>query len=122
MNKRIRKKKHLGEFDFKGFEIVCHFHSPLEEERIDRVLDLFCEFADKHNFGCGGGVDAYGMTQFITKEIPCVKQKSWKRYPQYKDAHCTEEDQKLMKEWLESLPDVKLVEIGKLVSAHHSKW
>jgi len=57
MKKRIRKKKHVGEFRESGFELVFQFEPMLTAEQGNQLLDDFLENAIEANdlyFGGGG--------------------------------------------------------------------
>jgi uncharacterized protein YggL (DUF469 family) len=116
MNKRIRKKKHLGEFDYRGFEITCTFVSPIDPEIL---MDQFIEFVELHDLGIGGGGDQNSMGFFVTKHIPGRRKPNGKRH--YKHAHCDQRDQEILKEWLSRRPEILSVSIGRLIGATRGK-
>jgi uncharacterized protein YggL (DUF469 family) len=41
MRKRLRRKKHLGEFRQFGFSVACRFRKGLSREEFDRFVDDF---------------------------------------------------------------------------------
>lgn len=61
MKKRIRKKKHLGEFD--KFGIVVAFD--VEEDKMDEIIDNVCNFADSHDLYVWGGGYRHISTQHV---------------------------------------------------------
>lgn len=70
MKKRLRKKKHLGEFD--KFGIVLTFD--VEESMMDELIDSVNNFADSHDLYAWGG--GYGdiSTQHVVSnyDVPQV--------------------------------------------------
>lgn len=61
MKKRIRKKKHLCEFDKLG--LIVSFDEPAE--KIEEVIDFVCDFADAHGLYAWGGGYGHLSTQKV---------------------------------------------------------
>ena len=114
MKARLKKKRHLGKFDYKGFEINCKFTPPLSEEALDRLMNDFIDFIESVDLGCGGGADPLQMGQFITKYIQNKRGKN----RSFHGADCTETDKELVLNWLNSY-GIKEIEIGPLKGAWH---
>jgi uncharacterized protein len=56
MRKRLRKKKHLGEFRKLGFDVDCRLKQDLSASDFDRFIDDFIEQAiEAHGLQFGGG-------------------------------------------------------------------
>lgn len=70
MKKRIRKKKHLKEFD--KFGIVITFD--VEESLMNELIDSVCSFADSHGLYAWGGGYGHISTQHVAGnyEVPQV--------------------------------------------------
>jgi uncharacterized protein YggL (DUF469 family) len=59
MNKRIRKKKHRGEFDYQGFEVRALFADPGDETRVafcNKLADDFLKFIEANDMAYGGSL------------------------------------------------------------------
>lgn len=61
MKKRIRKKKHIGEFD--KFGIILTFD--VSNDKIEEVIDFVNDFADAHGLYAWGG----GYGSFSTQKV-----------------------------------------------------
>ena len=58
MKKRLRKKKHLGEFRQFGFSLACRFHTSVSFEQFDRFVNGFIiEAIEAEGLAFGGGGD-----------------------------------------------------------------
>lgn len=56
MRKRLRKKRHLGEYRQLGFSLQCKFGSVLSPEAFDQFTDAFlAEAVERHGLIFGGG-------------------------------------------------------------------
>ncbi len=115
MNRRLRKKKHLGEFNYRGFEVVCEFFPLLSEGEVDDFLDDFIEFVEANDLGCGGSCSSSRMEQFITKYVPTRRKSNGKMH--YKNEHCTDSDREKVKAWIESKVALKTIVVHPLVGA-----
>ena len=66
MNKRLRKKKHLGEFREFGFKAGFRFSDQLTIETRNNLLDRFIEAAiEKNGLQYGGGGDGNEWNGFV---------------------------------------------------------
>lgn len=54
MKKRLRKKKHLGEFDCIGFSLEVTFN--IGDGEFDALHDAFIDYIESINLCCGGGM------------------------------------------------------------------
>lgn len=61
MKKRLRKKKHLGEFD--KFGLIVSFDEPAD--KIEEIIDFVCDFADTHGLYAWGGGYGHISTQKV---------------------------------------------------------
>lgn len=111
MNKRLRKKKRRGEFNWLGFEFECRFDPELGTEsdaqgncEVDRFLDAYIAFIESLSLGTGGGTGPRQMGQFVIKYVP-GKRRPNGRTP-HRHVHCTEEDRSKVEAWLRSHPFV----------------
>jgi len=114
MNRRLRKKKHKGEFNYKGFEVTCKFEPELDEQGVDFFLDSFIEYVESVGLGCGGGLNTKDMGQHIARCAPCHRKRNGKIH--YKSDHCTENDRQSIKKWLED-NGAKQIVVGSLFPA-----
>jgi uncharacterized protein YggL (DUF469 family) len=62
MKKRLRKKKHLGEFQELGAEIVVRLHAGTD---FDAFLDKFLDAVEKNGLRCGGGGMDRDLSVFV---------------------------------------------------------
>lgn len=113
MNRRIRKKRRIGEFNYKGFKVTCTFDPPLAD--VDRVLDEYIAFCEAHNLGTGGGMSDKTFEQFVT-EIGRPRRLGGGRY-WYPDVHATEADRALVWDYLSKLPGVQYLAVSGLIGA-----
>ena len=103
MRKRLRKKKHLGEFQELGFELSFDYVvSDVEEE--DALLDAFLlEAVEAHGLLFGGGGGHGSWSGFAAAGA--------------KGASATEADREAVRAWLEGRPEVRAARIGPLRDA-----
>ncbi len=114
MNKRIRKKRHVGEFNTKGFEVTCTFDPPLPD--VDRVLDDYIAFCEANSLATGGGMSDKSFGQFITR-VGRPRHIGGGRY-RYPDVDATEADRALVWDYVSKLPTVQ----GPAVSELRGAW
>ena len=116
MNKRIRKKKHVGEFDWLGFAIEGNFDPPFPDENnfveSDKFIDELIDFCEVHDLGVGGGQSAGEFGFFVEKAVA----RGWKssRQRRWVFKHCTEADRHLLIGWLAGKDFVKDPVVGPL--------
>ena len=55
MKKRLRKKRHLAEFQALGFYVTGTLDDALDDAKADRLLDDWIEFIESRGLVCGGG-------------------------------------------------------------------
>jgi uncharacterized protein YggL (DUF469 family) len=103
MKKRLRKKKHLGEFQEFGFEVSCRFNSELSDEQFEQFIDTFLQEAIESNgLSFGGGGDKQEWKGFVTLD---------------RSGSATEEHRINVSKWLESRPEVIYIKVDSLVDA-----
>lgn len=54
LNRRQRKKLHVGEFQEFVFEVFVRFKAPLNAQAWDGWIDALCEYVDQLGLGCCG--------------------------------------------------------------------
>lgn len=104
MRKRLRKKKHLGEFKQMGFSFRLLFDPPLED---DEYWGLFRKFG-KWLFGRGfvfGG--SFGSTEWGGHIDP------------YSNNSATEQDRQAVREWWEAQDQPPQTGVGGLQDANY---
>lgn len=116
MNKRLRKKKHVGEFDTLGFEIEVTWIRPLTPDLIEWILDDLIEWAEARHMGCGGVIGPHSMGHFFCKHKPP------RRLPNGKErcvgVSCTEADRQALMDWVRRWEyHVGSFTVGPLVSS-----
>ncbi|RRJ96004.1 DUF469 family protein [Opitutaceae bacterium TAV4] len=107
MKKRLRKKKHLGEFRQFGFELTCRFQTDVPVERFDRFVDEFIADAieaDGLTFG-GGGDLKRGWSGVVSRD--------------HRYASITEEDREHVHGWLLGQEIVAAVELSEPCDLWH---
>lgn len=118
MKKRLRKKKHRGEFNTKGFHAEGTFTRSLTSEEADSFIDAFIAFAESNDLGLGGGTSLESFGQYITRHVPGTRRNHGARggRPRWRDANCTEADRALVEKWLRARPYVSetSLSIGEL--------
>ena len=105
MKKRLRKKKHEGEFQEFGFEVSFGLLADLAFEERNAVLDAFITEAIEANglqFGGGGTTTWEG---FIALDKP--------------RGSATEDHRSVVTAWLEKNPKIVNVQVGELRDAWH---
>jgi uncharacterized protein len=96
MKKRLRKKRHKGEFQEFGFDILIQFNQTISFDKKEIFIDDFIELIEELNLLFGGGRYELKMEGFITAEKGSV----------------TNLDENKISSWLESKSD--LVESFKI--------
>ena len=109
MNKRLRKKKRIGEFQEFGFEVGFRFSSKLDEETRNNLIDCFIEKAIEDNglqFGGGGGESEW--IGFVTTEKP--------------RGSTTTHHQEAVKQWLNQ--EIKILEyyVTSMIDSWHGDF
>lgn len=104
MKKRLRKKLHKGEYRQFGFEVSFRFRPGLNEESVEEFLQAFLIWAfEEHDLTFGGGGGDDGWSGFIV--------------PERKSA--TEEDRRVVADWLAGRGELVEYQAGPLVDAWH---
>lgn len=116
MRKRLRKKKHLGEFIQYGFEIdgTWKEQGVYLIEQQDKFMDALIDFCEANDLACGGGGNADTFGFFITK---VRRLKVWKPKNKYVNVSATGDDRKLMQDFLASRSELATFVVGELVDA-----
>ncbi len=105
LNRRQRKKHHLGEFQEFVFEIAIAFKQAMDEAQHDRFLDDLIDFIESRDMlvaGLGGRYpisDTDGVIQASDRPSP------------------SDEDRSAVRDWLLARPEVHAVTIGDLRDA-----
>lgn len=55
MKRRLRKKRHLGEFRQYAFVLAARYEADVPEEKLDDRLDQLIRFVESRNLGVTGG-------------------------------------------------------------------
>jgi len=67
LNRRQRKKQHLGEFQEMGFHLCWGFQSVLDEEGLDDFCDSFISMIESRGLCCAGSFSSEGANCFIVR-------------------------------------------------------
>jgi uncharacterized protein YggL (DUF469 family) len=105
MKRRLRKKKHLGEFKLLGVEILINLNSKDNYDRFHTGFIL--EAIEGNNCFFGGGGMADKLEGFI--ELGCVSDKPESRL-------------KAITQWLDTRSDVSTFQIGRITDAWHGPF
>lgn len=119
MNRRQRKKKHVGEFDYKGFEFEVLFKTEKQDHELEKIVDDLISYVESIDLGVGGGANRTSIGFFATKHLPTRPNSIGKMY--YKNAHCTDSDRNKVESWLRSRLPLDVVKVGLLVSSTTGK-
>ena len=108
MRKRLRKKRHLGEFQEFGFEVRIVWVDHLTEKQEDDAIDSFTlEAVEANRLYCGGGGRRGQWGVFATSA---------------KRPGATEEQRRAVEHWLSQCPAVKEFKVGPLVDAWYGPF
>ena len=66
MNKRLRKKKHRGEFKEVGFDFKICFTPVFDKEKQFEIIDNIYWLIEQHGFIAGGGCDESSCDGFMS--------------------------------------------------------
>lgn len=67
MKKRLRKKKHVGEFRELGFEVRATLHNEISPEQHEAFVDQWIELVEARGLAFGGGGRAPVFEGFVTR-------------------------------------------------------
>ncbi len=68
MNKRLRKKKRVGEFKELGFELLGYLRPGISDRDIDAFVDRLIVVVEARKLGFGGGGGRHGKFEgFVTR-------------------------------------------------------
>jgi uncharacterized protein len=110
MRKRLRKKKHLGEFRQLGFEVTCQLQPNLSSESFDRFIDEFlAEAIEAHGLSFGGGGSPESDWSGVVART-------------HRYASTTEEHRQLVQIWLRHRPEIRAFELSEPVDLWHGKF
>lgn len=105
MRKRIRKKRHLGEFREYGFSVSFSFvvetSAGKDDEQLAFIESFIAEAIEANGLCCGGG-GGKEWEVFITRDGR---------------GSATETDRANVFNWLEKQPAIKGISVGPLVDA-----
>jgi uncharacterized protein YggL (DUF469 family) len=107
MNKRLRKKKHLGEFRQMGFSAECRLRSGLSSAEFDQFTDEFIAQAIEARrlvFG-GGGSPNRGWSGIVCRDAS--------------HDSTTDGDKAAVHHWLEQRPEVESFRLSDFWDVWH---
>lgn len=113
MNKRRRKKSHVGEFRCLAFQVAGQFKVD-DTDIADKFLDDAIDFAEKHGLGIGGGCSKFGFS-FVVQAFAKIRGRK-----HFKSVTCTPEHQRLVGEFLSLRTELKRSEVGSFFDSYHS--
>jgi uncharacterized protein YggL (DUF469 family) len=106
MKKRLRKKRHLGEFQERGFEVRFLLAPATEDATVlDRFVDEYIAFVEGRHYMTGGGFGPppHESGQYLAR---------WRRW-----TDMTEADRAAVEQWFAAHPLVTSVTVGPLQSS-----
>ena len=65
MNKRIRKKKRIGEFYEPFYIVKTHFNRTLTSEEVDKFVDCIIDFCDNNKIGFPCGITCHNSFDYM---------------------------------------------------------
>ena len=101
MNKRKRKKFHVGEYTEYGFSIGADVKLDNQSPEADQFCDDLIDFVEGRGCGVGGGIGSK-VSVFCTR---------------IERGSCTDEDREAVIKWLYEHPLVTNYEVGDLLDA-----
>jgi len=101
MKKRLRKKKHVGEFQQFGFDVDASLRSNMDREALSAFSDRFIAHVEANNLAFGGAIGPM-VAGFATR---------------FDRGSATEEDRASITTFLQGDPDVVQHEVGALRDA-----
>jgi uncharacterized protein len=104
LNRRQRKKLHLGEFQEMGFPLHWEFRETLDEKARDQFFDSFVSMLESRGLCCAGGFSAEGCDLFVAR---------------LGRGTVSPEDQGAIVDWLQGVQLVVSVCAGALVDTWH---
>ncbi len=104
MNKRMRKKHHVGEFEQLGFALTFTLGDGVSDEGVDRFIEEFvARFLEPRDLACGGSTG-----------------RSWEVFVSKPNGRSvTEDDRVAASAWLGAWPGVEGIQMGPLEDAWH---
>jgi uncharacterized protein len=105
MNKRIRKKHHVGEFGERGFVVTFTLDGQVADDRVHAFLDrLADEVLEPRSLQCGGGGD-----------------RTWQLFVFRTDGQAaSDDDRAAVSGWLAGRTEASEVTVGPLVESRES--
>ena len=104
LNRRQRKKYHLGEFREWGVSLGWTFRNKEDEVAVDAFIDAFLNIVEERELGFGGGFRPDGGDGFTCR---------------MNRGSVTEEDRAALLTWLKRHPAVASAQAGELRDAWH---
>ena len=109
LKRRLRKKKHLGEFQELGFKISVNFKKDFDEFEFDKFTDDFIDEIERNKLQFSGGGDCKRWQGFLT---------SPERF-----ASPSADDKEKINAWLENHSEVKDCKVGEFLDAwNNPQW
>lgn len=105
MNKRLRRKKHVGEFQELGFELNCKVDLKPDDPEFDNWCDDFIAMIESHELICGGGGLPSEWGVFVSRHKGSV----------------TEKERCAISDWLKENKHVMEFEVKDLEDAWNTK-
>ena len=102
LNRRQRKKFHLGEFQEMGFELRWTYHTTLKEPEVYLFFDQFIPMIEARNMGCSCGLAPEGSDGYVAT---------------LGRGTVSPEDRIAVLEWLRANPAVASADAGDLVDS-----
>ena len=98
MRRRIRKKKHLGEFKQLGFEMEGDLRPELPRPEEDAFIERVLQWIEARDLAFGGSIGSGAFGGFVSRDR----------------VSATEDDRAALTRFLESDPAVRRHEVGAL--------
>lgn len=98
MNKRLRKKKHVGEFRELGFLVVARYPLSISDQQLDILDEALIQYLESQDLTIGGGIGREHSV-FITRAW-CRKVSCWKHpIGAKRNVQVTDADRELLVQW-----------------------
>jgi uncharacterized protein YggL (DUF469 family) len=107
LNRRQRKKRHVGEFQELVFSAQLTFRAPLDRQAHDTFIEAFIGMVEPRGLAIG----AFGGGAMVTETDGIVMK--------WRSGSVSEAERLGVIQWLEGRPEVGTVVAGGLVDAHY---
>jgi uncharacterized protein len=107
MKKRLRKKLYIKEYKELNFSLKFQFIKEISEEQFDTFVDSFFDLLEDNELTFGGGASEEYLRGVVSAK--------------YRYESPTEENVKMVNEWLKSRDEVAEFVVGELIDSRQQE-